>query len=100
MKSIKHVVLLTPGFARDETDTTCTTFLQDYLLALKRIHPEIQLEVVALQYPFDRNRYLWNGITIYSAQGKSSTYFNRLITWIRAFKAVIARSVPPVLLTS
>ncbi len=86
MKSVKHVVLLTPGFARDEADTTCTTFLQDYLLALKRLHPAMSVELIALQYPFDRTHYPWNGIPIYSAHGKSSRYLSRLRTWIRAFR--------------
>jgi glycosyltransferase involved in cell wall biosynthesis len=86
MNSVKHVVMLSPGFARDETDTTCLTFLQDYLLALHRIHPQVQTEVLALQYPFDRKQYLWKGIPVYSAQGKNSKYVRRLFTWIRAFR--------------
>jgi glycosyltransferase involved in cell wall biosynthesis len=86
MRSVEHIVLLSPGFARDETDTTCTTFLQDYLLALKRIHPGLVIELIALQYPYDRSHYQWNNIPVYSAQGKSSTYLSRIVTWIRAFR--------------
>lgn len=88
MKSIKHVVLLSPGFARDEQDSTCMTFLQDYVLALKKYYPDIQLEIVTLQYPFDRTDYTWNGIQVFSAQGRNSTYLSRFFTWIRTWKTL------------
>jgi glycosyltransferase involved in cell wall biosynthesis len=86
MKSVEHIVLLTPGFARDEQDTTCIPFLQDYVLALHRFHPELRLSIVSLQYPFDRSDYRWNGISVYSAHGKNSRFPSRFLTWYRVWK--------------
>ena len=86
MKLTKHIVLLTPGFARDESDTTCLTFLQDYALILKKKYPQYRLNIISIQYPFDRSTYSWNGIDIYSAKGKQSRYFFRGITWLKVLK--------------
>ena len=90
MQSVKHIVLLSPGFARDETDTTCLTFLQDYALALKRLEPALQFEILSLQYPFDRGEYRWNDIPVFSAQGKNSKYLRRLPTWWKMFRKLRA----------
>jgi len=79
----KHIVLLTPGFARDEQDTTCTTFLQDYVLAMKKLHPNYLIDIIAIQYPYDRTNYQWNGVDVYSARGKLSKYLSRLVTWAK-----------------
>lgn len=78
----KTLVILTPGFARDEQDTTCIPFLQEFVLALLRLHPEIELQVIAFQYPYKQGHYKWNGAYVYSAGGKN-TRLGRLFTWKR-----------------
>jgi len=80
----KVIVILTPGFARDEQDTTCIPFLQQYIKTLSDMQPDIELRVIAFQYPFNRGCYNWKGINIYSAGGNSALY-NRLFIWMRVF---------------
>lgn len=82
----KTVVILSPGFPKDEQDTTCMPFLQDYCNAFARLHPEINLRVIAFQYPFKKGHYKWNGLEIYSAGGKSKKNLGRLLVWKRARK--------------
>ncbi|HXC06553.1 MAG TPA: glycosyltransferase, partial [Bacteroidia bacterium] len=86
MPSVNHIVLLSPGFARDEEDSTCLPFLQDYSLAFHRLHPEVDLNIVTLQYPFDRAAYFWKGVPVYSAQGRNNRFPFRFGTWYKVWK--------------
>lgn len=86
MKAKKNLVILTPGFPKDEEDTTCLPFLQEYLLALQRLQPEVKLRVVAFQYPYNKGHYSWNGIPVYSAGGRSRRGINRLLTWLSVWR--------------
>ncbi len=86
MKTNRTIVLLTPGFPENEQDTTCTTFLQDYVLSFKQLYPEIDLKIISFQYPFNKGDYKWNSISVYSAGGRNTKYFNRLLTWMRVWR--------------
>lgn len=76
----KAVVLLVPGFASNEEDTTCIPPLQQFCLAFTRLRPDIELRVISFQYPYKKGHYLWNDIQVYSAGGRGYKY-NRLLTW-------------------
>ena len=81
----KTVIILTPGFAKDEQDTNCIPTLQQYVSTLSEMRPDIKLHVIAFQYPFKEGHYKWKGIDVYSAGGKGSLY-SRLATWRRVNK--------------
>jgi glycosyltransferase involved in cell wall biosynthesis len=89
MKSDKIVVLLTPGFPENEQDTTCTTFLQDYVLSFIRLNPDVNLKIITFQYPFKEGSYKWNNVNVYSAGGKNTKYPGRIFTWIRVWKQLL-----------
>ena len=50
---IKRLVILTPGFPKDETDTTCIPFLQDFILELNDQYPSLKIDILAFDYPFN-----------------------------------------------
>ncbi|HTB30690.1 MAG TPA: glycosyltransferase, partial [Bacteroidia bacterium] len=79
----RAIVLLVPGFPATEQDTTCLPFIYQFCLSFLKLRPDIELRIISFQYPFKRGHYLWNGIKVYSAGGKSHK-FNRFLTWIRA----------------
>jgi len=84
VKKKKAVVLLVPGFPADEQDSACMPFLQQFCLAFLRIRPDIELRVLSFQYPYKKGYYLWNGINVYCAAGRSRKY-NRVLTWLNIF---------------
>lgn len=86
MKAKKTLLILTPGFPKNEQDTTCLPFMQEYLLALQRLKPEVNIKVIAFQYPFTAGHYSWKGITVYSAGGKSQKGIARLLVWLRIWQ--------------
>ena len=79
--------MLCPGFAESEADSSCTPYLQDYFLGLKRLHPDWRISIVAIQYPFQKGKYLWNGLEVNALGGKNRK-LNRFKTWRKVQKVV------------
>ncbi len=79
--SNRTVVILTPGFPEDETDSSCIPALQDYVLCLQKDFPQLKILVLTFQYPFKKGWYTWNGIDVFSAGGKNRKLFSRVKTW-------------------
>ena len=78
------IVLLTPGFPANEADTSCLPPIQNYIFAYARTHPDIEVHVIAFQYPFRRARYTWNGIVVHALGGRNRSGLRRLPAWLRA----------------
>lgn len=85
MKLTRQLVVLSPGFAKDETDQNCIPPLQIYLRTLQQLHPQLNLHVICFQYPFEQKHYRWNNINVYSAGGKNKKGFYKLATWWNVF---------------
>ncbi|NIW78168.1 MAG: hypothetical protein GWN16_01340, partial [Calditrichae bacterium] len=60
----QKIAFLVPGFARDEADSNCIPPLQQYVLTFSRIYPNIEIAVIAFQYPYRSGKYQWNGIDV------------------------------------
>jgi len=82
MNQSKHILFLVPGFPKDENDFNCIPPLQEYLRKFTSNQPLIKISVIAFQYPYFKNKYLWNGLEIFSLNGqnrsisKSFVWFN------------------------
>lgn len=77
-----NIVILTPGFAADEKDTTTIPSLQLYTKSLSSLHPGMNLQVITFHYPSHPGKYTWNGIEVYSFAGKGRKR-NKLFLWIK-----------------
>lgn len=84
-----NLIILTPGFAADESDTTCIPGLQDLVQAYGRLFPEMRIHIIALHYPFCVGEYLWNGVPIYAVGGRNSKA-RKLRTWWRVLRRIHA----------
>lgn len=69
----KHIVIITPGFPEDENDFLCIPPLQEFLKSLKSRFPFLIITVIALHYPYQKKKYIWNGISIISFAGKNES---------------------------
>ncbi|MDZ4665558.1 MAG: glycosyltransferase family 4 protein [Bacteroidota bacterium] len=67
----KTLIILSPGFAANEADTACIPALQQFVIQLKQLRPELLIKVFALHYPFKEGKYMWNGVECYSFGGKN-----------------------------
>lgn len=80
MKFETNILLLIPGFPKDENDFLCTPPVQDYLLKYNEQFPNTKFSVIAFQYPFQKKDYIWNGISVSSIGGNNSV-IKKLMVW-------------------
>lgn len=88
MKSGSHIVFVTPGFARDEQDSTCTPYLQAFFRALKAERPDLRISIVAMQYPYSRGVYQWHGLQVTAIGGRNRRLWKPLV-WRRTRRAIL-----------
>lgn len=80
------LVILTPGFAADEADTTCLPPQQIFVKALKQAYPDVHLIILTFHYPFRADQYNWFGCEVISFNGKDWGKGFRLNTWVKVWK--------------
>ena len=67
----KTFVILTPGFAKDEADSTCIPTQQNFVRVLKEMYPDLAIVILALDYPYFIRRYQWYNNTVISFNGRN-----------------------------
>ncbi len=65
------IIILIPGFAKDEQDVNCLPMQQSFILALKRTNPDAQLRILAFEYPHHQQPYEWHGIPVIPLGGRN-----------------------------
>jgi len=75
----KTLIILTPGFAKDETDSTCIPLHQNLVLALKKICPGLEIIILSFQYPYITEPYKWHDMTIIPFSGKNKGGLKKLL---------------------
>jgi glycosyltransferase involved in cell wall biosynthesis len=68
---LKHLLILIPGFPKNEDDTTCLPAVQQFLLCYQRQFPGVKISLISLHYPYHHSFYQWNGIDVYPIGGKN-----------------------------
>ena len=48
----KTLVILSPGFPKDEADTTCLPAHQVFIKSLNKNFPSLKIIILSFQYPF------------------------------------------------
>lgn len=83
----KSIIIVSPGFPKDEAESTCLPYIQMFLKALQKAYPDLQINVVSLQYPFYSGAYNWYSCKVIACGGKNKKS-NRLFTWHKAKRAI------------
>ncbi|MBD1364882.1 glycosyltransferase family 4 protein [Mucilaginibacter sp. ZT4R22] len=84
------LIILTPGFPADETDTTCIPPQQVFVRALKENYPKLQIIVLSFQYPFEEKEYVWHGIKVIAFGGQGKGGARRMLIWFKAWQCLRA----------
>lgn len=79
-----HVLFITPGFAKDEQDSVCIPPLQ--LLTKALAGKGVRISILALDYPYAKKNYSWNGIPVYACGGNNRRGFAKLRTLYDAWR--------------
>lgn len=85
------LVILTPGFPKDEEDTSCLPAFQQFALSLKKLYPNIRFIFIALHYPYEKKEYTWHGIKVISLGGKNKTGLSNLVLLTKTY--ILLRSI-------
>lgn len=82
------LILVTPGFPKDEQDTACLPAFQQFALSIKEQFPQYRLIILSFQYPFEARYYSWKGIEVMALGGKNRNKLFRAFTWMVARTAL------------
>ncbi len=80
----KTLVILSPGFPKNEADSTCIPPQQVFVRNLKLQYPKLNIVVLAFEYPFYSSSYQWNNVSVISFGGANKGGLTRLNNWRRA----------------
>lgn len=72
IESSKHILFITPGFRDGDEDSSCIPALWIYAKAL--VESGVKVSIIALQYPFTKKKYEWNGISVYPLNGANKKW--------------------------
>ena len=81
----KTLLILTPYFPLDETDSTCLPAQQAMVRALKKKFPFVQFIILAFEYPFTRSPYRWSGNQVIPFNNRNRSKVHRLRTWLNVW---------------
>jgi len=81
----KHILVLTPGFPENESDTTCIPALQLFIKELQQTG-EVTISLITFQYPYKSSIYNWNNVTVYSIGGQNKKGVQRFLNWRKVVK--------------
>src|SRR5476649_1288766 len=82
----KTLLILSPGFAENEADTTCLPAQQSMVVGINQAFPSTRIIILAFQYPYSDTIYEWKGNTIIPFNGKNKGKVYRLLLWIKIWQ--------------
>jgi len=80
------LVILIPGFAANDADSTCLPSQQSFIRMLKEKYPTLNIFVLAFQYPFVPTEYDLNGARVIAFGGRGRSKLFRLLLWRKVWK--------------
>lgn len=86
MKTESALLILSPGFAKDESDDSCLTSQQHLVRSFNKLYPDIKIIILAFQYPFVKKRYEWHGNTVIAFNGRNRGGLWRRWIWMQVRK--------------
>jgi glycosyltransferase involved in cell wall biosynthesis len=81
-KDNKTLIILSPGFPKDESDSTCLPFLQDFIREINVQFPSLTIVILALDYPFSNTPYRWHQNEVIPFNGWKKRGFQKLYKWL------------------
>lgn len=78
-KDKKTLVILTPGFPKDEADSTCLPMQQQLIQTLLKNNPELSIIVLSFQYPYHTAAYTWFAANVIPFNGQNKGGLPRLL---------------------
>lgn len=84
LNHLPHILFITPGFAANEADSNCMTYLQIYFRALQQ--KGYKISIITLHYPCSNTVYKWNDCDVYSFTNYEK--WQKPLLWLKAAKII------------
>jgi glycosyltransferase involved in cell wall biosynthesis len=81
MNKADTLIILSPGFPKDEADSTCVPPQQVFVKSLKKTFPGLKIAVLAFEYPYKAAEYQWNGVKVFAFGGNNKGGIKRVLNW-------------------
>ncbi len=78
---VKTLIILSPGFPKDEADTACLPSQQIFVKSLNKIFPSLKIIALSFRYPFSISPYKWQGNLIIPFNAKQKALLARIRIW-------------------
>jgi glycosyltransferase involved in cell wall biosynthesis len=83
--SPKTLLILSPGFPKNEKDTTCLPAQQALVRSLNALFPSTKIIIIAFQYPYTNTPYVWHGNSVIPLHGRNRHQPYRWLVWYKAW---------------
>jgi glycosyltransferase involved in cell wall biosynthesis len=80
------LVILSPGFAKNEADSTCLPAVQNFVKALNAQFPMVKVIVLAFDYPYISASYQWRGNTVHAFNGFKKRKIRKVFKWLSIWR--------------
>lgn len=81
----KTLIILTPGFPANEADSTFIPPQHVFVKALTDAYPDLNIIVLAFQYPYVSKMYKWHGVKVISFGSSGNGRIHGLYTGLRVW---------------
>jgi glycosyltransferase involved in cell wall biosynthesis len=79
MSTKEILIILSPGFPESEADSTCLPMQQQFVRALKKFYPGLDIVVLTFQYPYHNKRYKWFEVEVIPFGGRNKGGLQKLL---------------------
>jgi glycosyltransferase involved in cell wall biosynthesis len=80
------LVILSPGFPKNEADSTCLPAVQNFVAALNVQFPLVKIIVLAFDYPYISTSYQWHGNTVTAFNGLKKRKLRKIFKWLSIWR--------------
>ncbi len=77
------LLIVSPGFPADENDSTCLPTQQLLVRSINRLRPDLEVMVIAINYPYRKGGYRWFGNEILTFGIQHAPKFLKPLLWWR-----------------
>jgi len=85
-KPLQTLVILTPAFPKNESETGWVPTQQILVRELKKQFPLVNIVVLSFLYPYEKTEYNWHGVNITAFGGINKRKLKRLQLWQNTWK--------------
>jgi glycosyltransferase involved in cell wall biosynthesis len=82
------LVILSPGFPKDQSDSVCLPPQQLLVRELKNNFPSLKILVLSFEYPFTKVPYDWYGVQVLPFNTWQKRKLPRLLIWFRIWRTL------------